>query len=77
MSYDSMPFGKYKGTPIKRVPTSYLEWCVKNVSFKKPELKDAIEVELLNRSEVNASEPNYYHDFGPEPKFDPSDDIPF
>lgn len=71
-----MPFGKYKGTEIKRVPTSYLEWCVKNIQFKKAELRDAIEVELINREEAG-SDVDYYNDFGPEPKFDPSDDIPF
>jgi hypothetical protein len=27
-----MPFGKYRGTPIDRVPESYLRWCIANCS---------------------------------------------
>jgi len=28
---DKMPFGKYKGTPINKLPASYLKWMVKEM----------------------------------------------
>jgi len=42
-----MPFGKYKDTPINRVPKYYLNWLLKNVSLK-PELKAEIEGVMPN-----------------------------
>ena len=29
--YTIMPFGKYKGTYIKAIPDSYIEWCINNI----------------------------------------------
>lgn len=71
MSYTSMPFGKYKGVEISKVPTDYLKWCLETITFKKPELRDAIEVEVIGRE----SQDEDYKDFGPQ--FDPDDEIPF
>lgn len=39
-----MPWGKYKGEPIERVPRSYLEWAAKE--FKETPVKRAINVFL-------------------------------
>jgi|688.fasta_scaffold1922689_1 hypothetical protein len=25
---DRMKFGKHKGTPVREVPTEYLDWCI-------------------------------------------------
>lgn len=74
MSYDRMPFGKYKGTEIKRVPTDYLEWCLATVDFKKPELKKAIHDEFMNRLQPDDFS---FPGFGPEPDFGSDDGIPF
>ncbi len=44
---DIIPFGKYKGTHIKKIPTEYLAWCVEN--FKKGNYKIMFEKELKSR----------------------------
>jgi len=41
-----MPFGKYKGRPLERVPESYLCWCLDNCENLRPTLKLAIEQRL-------------------------------
>ena len=41
-----MPFGKHKGTHIRDIPTSYLEWLVENVEFTDPRLGRRIREEL-------------------------------
>ena len=35
----SMPFGKYQGTPLERVPQDYVLWLAKSGAFEKPENK--------------------------------------
>ncbi len=37
-----MPFGKYKGRPISKIPKTYLEWLAKNTKLKLPALKQEI-----------------------------------
>lgn len=42
----SMPFGKHRGIPIEKVPSSYLKWLGKSGALDKPEnekLKQALE----------------------------------
>lgn len=43
---DVMPFGKHRGTPIKDVPKSYLQWILANVETIEPALKAKIEARL-------------------------------
>lgn len=40
-----MPFGKHKGTPLSRVPRSYLSWTLRN-HLLRDELRTAIEAAL-------------------------------
>jgi len=46
-----IPFGKYKGTHIKKAPTDYLKWCVDN--FDKGKWKDIFFNELNRRIDSN------------------------
>ena len=32
-----MPFGKHRGTPLKKVPKSYLSWLAKSGALDKDE----------------------------------------
>lgn len=43
-----MPFGKYKGEPLKKLPVDYLKWLLKNGEMK-PELRKDIEVTIKKR----------------------------
>ena len=43
-----MPFGKYVGTSIEDLPTSYLEWLRKNIDTR---IGDWAEEELEERAE--------------------------
>jgi len=27
-----MPFGKHKGTPLRDLPPSYVNWCIENLA---------------------------------------------
>lgn len=65
-------FGKYKGVPLKFVPTDYLDWCIENMKFKDADLKADMEAELNKRSE-----PSDDTDARPIPDWDPDDEIPF
>lgn len=42
---DPMPFGKYKGEPLERVPASYLLW-LRDQRCSHPEVKRYIEENL-------------------------------
>jgi uncharacterized protein (DUF3820 family) len=64
-----MNFGKYQGTPVTEVPTSYLEWCI-DKCFSPADmtrkatraLADAIREELRHRWEtVDNHEPQENH----------------
>lgn len=85
-------FGKYSGLYVDAVPNEYLVWCLSNLKFKNPNFKKAIEAEILIRCNGRGPKDDYdpsrkpatakkndfnFEDFGPEPNFDPSDDIPF
>ncbi len=42
----TMPFGKYRGTPLEEVPDDYIKWLKKSGAFDKPDnqqLKEALE----------------------------------
>ena len=61
MKYETMPFGKYKGTKIEDLPTTYLTYAL--VSFELPdELKESIFTQLM-------------HDVGGWDYVDTSDDV--
>ena len=45
---DEMPFGKYRGYPIRRLPNDYLRWLILNVELREP-LKTAIYSECKRR----------------------------
>ena len=42
----TMPFGKYKGRPLNRVPDDYLTWCLDECDNISPTLRRAIENHL-------------------------------
>lgn len=44
-----MPFGKYRGEPLRAVPTSYLRWVLRECDGIYLELREAIEEELQER----------------------------
>ena len=53
-SFSTMPFGKYKGTPIEKVPGDYLKWLQGSGALDKDEnaeLKSA----LLEKNLIKAS----------------------
>lgn len=39
-SLQHMPFGKYQGTPLQKVPAEYITWLASNGVFDKPENKE-------------------------------------
>lgn len=41
-----IPFGKYKGKPLDKIPDDYLAWCLDNVTKLSPTLRRAIEQQL-------------------------------
>ncbi|MDO4222593.1 MAG: DUF3820 family protein [Acinetobacter sp.] len=43
-----MPFGKHKGTPLKDLPTDYVQWLVENKQDLDPHLKQALQPYLTN-----------------------------
>jgi DNA polymerase-3 subunit epsilon len=48
-AFNTMPFGKHKGTPIARLPKNYVEWLKQSGALDKPEnaqLKKAFEESL-------------------------------
>lgn len=36
----AMPFGKYQGTPLEKVPKDYVQWLQKSGAFEKPDNKN-------------------------------------
>lgn len=42
-SVAKMPFGKYKGRPLKDVPQSYVSWLMKSGALEKPENQELLE----------------------------------
>jgi hypothetical protein len=43
-----LPFGKYRGQPIRDVPAGYLAWLLEEVDLR-PELAEAVRAELSTR----------------------------
>jgi Putative quorum-sensing-regulated virulence factor len=37
-----MPWGKYKGVPLRRIPSDYLQWLLANATSMHPALRDDI-----------------------------------
>jgi len=48
---NTMPFGKYKNTPLAEVPVGYLRWLLETGELYDP-LKSAVEAEVGCRSNV-------------------------
>lgn len=44
---DPVPFGQYKGTAIKDVPASYLDWLEKQIRPKAPNKRNLSEKYVL------------------------------
>ena len=53
-----MPFGKYKGTVLKRLPVSYLEWFARK-GFPKSKLGNLLQ--CLLEIKINGLEPLLEH----------------
>ncbi len=49
----SMPFGKYKGTPVGEIPRDYLRWLQDNVELR-PQLAAAIRETLEGASDESS-----------------------
>jgi uncharacterized protein (DUF3820 family) len=45
-----MPFGKYRGLPLRKLKASYLGWVLENCDDLQPELERAIRAVLFDRS---------------------------
>lgn len=45
-----MPFGRYRGRPLRSVPTAYLHWCLRTCQKLQPELRAAIHLVVGIRS---------------------------
>src|SRR5262249_34051147 len=52
MSSLKMPFGKYKGKRINKLPTDYLVWCRDKCDNLTDELRAAVEEELADRTDA-------------------------
>lgn len=46
-----MPFGKYRDEELEDIPTSYLEWCLREL-----ELSDDLAEEMENQLRMRAGE---------------------
>lgn len=46
-----MPFGKHKGIKLRKIPHDYLAWVDSNCELR-PDLKEAIEMELMLGEDV-------------------------
>jgi hypothetical protein len=58
MTYDTFPFGKYKGFLLRDIPTTYLAYAIE--TFDLPdELMDGLRSEMVDRLELG----NYKSDF--------------
>ncbi|MBI1917788.1 MAG: DUF3820 family protein [Planctomycetes bacterium] len=56
MSSLKMPFGKYKGKRLSKLPTDYLVWCRDKCDNLTDELRAAVEEELADRSDTPQEE---------------------
>ena len=55
----SMPFGKYKGLPLHRVPPDYLCWCLDNCTNLNPSFREAVEQVVFGESADSAYRRGY------------------
>lgn len=42
-----MPFGKYKDTPVEKLPLDYCQWLLKTVKFTNTTLKKNVQWRIL------------------------------
>jgi hypothetical protein len=56
MSSLKMPFGKYKGKRLTKLPTDYLVWCRDKCDSLTEAMRAAIEEELADRTDAPASD---------------------
>src|SRR5262245_26156367 len=56
MSSPKLPFGKYKGKRINKLPTDYLIWCRDKCDVLTEDLRTAIEEELASRTDAPQEE---------------------
>jgi hypothetical protein len=56
MSSLKMPFGKYKGKRLNKLPTDYLVWCRDKCDNLTDELRAAVEEELADRTDTPKEE---------------------
>lgn len=54
MTSTSMPFGKYRGSPLRDVPNNYLRWVV---MIAQEPLRSAVELELATRRDPTSPDP--------------------
>ena len=56
MSSLKMPFGKYKGKRLNKLPVDYLVWCRDKCDNLTDELRAAVEEELAERTDTPKEE---------------------
>ncbi len=56
MSSLKIPFGKYKGKRLNKLPTDYLVWCRDKCDVLTEEMRAAIEEELADRTDAPPEE---------------------
>lgn len=54
MPMAKMPFGKYRGRALSKVPSDYLHWCLENYLSLDEGLREDIQRELASRGEWTA-----------------------
>jgi hypothetical protein len=55
---DVMTFGKYKGRRVQDIPSSYLEWVLRECQSLEPWLRRAIQAEVCGRGRRAGEERN-------------------
>jgi hypothetical protein len=58
MSYSSMPFGKYRGVPLRDIPLEYLGWLL--TIDLRPALEESVRSEIERRT-VRYEAPSYIY----------------
>lgn len=48
----TMPWGRYRGSPIETLPLGYLAWILDEATHVTPELHDAVRAEIADRLDV-------------------------
>jgi hypothetical protein len=62
-----MPFGKFKGCPVRDVDAAYLRWCLRECHTLDADMRAAIEDELARRGAVGNTQAGHDRERGDAP----------